>query len=76
MYTGLAVVPAEEPARRRVSACRRENAKGRLGQWFNIVILGAEHVEWRATEALKQDMPGDLCPAAEFIDGRNATLAC
>ena len=76
MYTGLAVVPAEEPARRRVSACRRESAKGRLGRWTNVVILGAQHVEWRATEAFQQDMPGDLCEVADFIGDRSVTLAC
>ena len=47
-----------------------------LGQWTNVVILGAQHVEWRATEALQQDIPGDLCEVADCIGGRSATLAC
>ena len=76
MYTGLAVVPAEEGHRIRLGEGVICLGEGAVRQWVNIVILGAEHVEWRATEALQQDMPGDLCAVAEFIGGRSATLAC
>ena len=76
MYTGLAVVPADglQPAGH--LEVGRAPRSGRLGRWTNVVILGAKHVEWRATEALQQDMPGDLCEVADCIGGRSATLAC
>ena len=76
MHTGPAVAPAEEGRRTWFGEGDIWFREGRLGRWTNIIILGAEHVEWRATEALQQDMPGDLCEVADSIGDRSATLAC
>ena len=77
-YTCTQALPLSQQRSLRAEGILRAEGKikGRLGRWTNVVILGAEHVEWRATEAFQQEMPGDLCAVAEFIGGRSATLAC